>query len=126
MNKDDENEIFFDSFNVEIRKLMHYAMCYSNIIELALAKDLGSKTDLENSKTSIDGVIQGINLIHGALTLDTTMSDHHNSFIDLIKHALEKIDCNDEELKKNIDKIDTAFVDGENELKLERGYFKYE
>lgn len=126
MNKDDENEIFFDSFNVEIRKLMHYAMCYSNIIELALAKDLGSKTDLENSKTSIDGVIQGINLIHGALTLDTTMSDHHNSFIDLIKHALIKIDCNDEELKKNLDKIDSAFVDGENELKLERGYFKYE
>lgn len=126
MNKQENNDIFFNEFNVEIRKLMHYAMCYSNIIELALSKDLGNKDDLKDAKTSIDGVIQGINLIHGALTLETTMKEHHNSFKDLITHALKKIDLNDNEVKDNLDKIYKAFESGEKDLSIERGHFTYE
>ncbi len=126
MSKQENNEIFFNDFNVEIRKLMHYAMCYSNIIDLALGKDLGNKDELIGAKTSIDGVIQGINLIHGALTLDTTMKEHHNSFTDLITHALKKIDLDDNEVKDNLDKIDKAFEAGEKDLSIERGHFTYE
>lgn len=120
-------ELYFNELNVELRKLAHFASCYENVIDVALNNEEHSnKENLEKAKESISGLTQGLLMVHSVLVGENELTDHHETFKDLIQHAFKKLDLDDVDIAKHFASIDETFKKVENDKRIELGLFNYE